>query len=294
MIIYNFSEQIFQKINNPEKAYWLGFLYADGYIMSQGHSFGCTLQAQDKEHLIKFLKFLNVEPLEDCLKYSEDTNSYRWILTRASTYQDLLNLGFTSTKSQENNLNVWNNIPDIYKKEFILGLWDGDGSFSITPKGMRLANLVSNNDSLITTINNYINFNLGENFSLMHSRTEGDPYPRIRFAQDKAKIFGDWLYKENYSFILKRKYEIYKKFPLIQGHGRSGWDNKSTKGILCIDSNKKYITVKECCENEFGIVTPTMRSAVGRVCRGESKSYKGKKFRYLTEIEREEIRSSGK
>lgn len=293
MIIYNFSERIFQSIDTPEKAYWLGFFYADGYLMSQGNSFGCALQEQDKDHLIKFLKFLNVDPLENCLKYQNNTHSYRWILTRQSTYQDLLNLGFIVDKSQENNLNVWNNIPIQYKKPFILGLWDGDGSFSITPKGMRLANFISNNDLLIEEINNYINSNLGENFSLMHHRTSGDPYPRIRFAQDKAKIFGDWLYSENYPFVLTRKYECYKNFPPIQGRSHSGLDNKRSKGVLCINSNKKYPSARACGEEEYGFTTPTMLSAIGQVCRKERKSYKGKQFRYLTDQEREDLKNNG-
>ena len=32
MIKYNFKEDIFSKIDTAEKAYWLGFLYADGSI----------------------------------------------------------------------------------------------------------------------------------------------------------------------------------------------------------------------------------------------------------------------
>ena len=29
---YNYNEKYFEEINTERKAYWLGFLYADGYI----------------------------------------------------------------------------------------------------------------------------------------------------------------------------------------------------------------------------------------------------------------------
>lgn len=32
MIKYTFNENIFSVIDTPEKAYWAGFLYADGYL----------------------------------------------------------------------------------------------------------------------------------------------------------------------------------------------------------------------------------------------------------------------
>ncbi len=33
---YKINESIFEEINTPEKAYWLGFLYADGWISKNG------------------------------------------------------------------------------------------------------------------------------------------------------------------------------------------------------------------------------------------------------------------
>ena len=63
MIKYNFSESIFQTIDSPEKAYWLGFLYADGYNSYKGIVSLC-LNEEDVDHLEKFKKILNAKDIK--------------------------------------------------------------------------------------------------------------------------------------------------------------------------------------------------------------------------------------
>lgn len=53
-----FNENIFDLIDTEEKAYWLGFIYADGYVSSSNNQFELSLQGSDVEHLNKFNKFM--------------------------------------------------------------------------------------------------------------------------------------------------------------------------------------------------------------------------------------------
>ncbi len=286
IIKYNFKENIFSNIDTSEKAYWVGFLYADGSISGNSNTIYLALKADDKQHLIDFENFLQME--ESSLRYEEKTNSWHFSVTREQTYKDLVNLGFTNEKSYDTSLNVWNNIPNKFKKDFILGLWDGDGSFFISSEGKQYASLISNNDLLIETLTNYINSNVESELCNKKDRTPGDPYPRLRIYSNKAKIFGDWLYKDISYPILQRKYNIYKTFH-IGTKAHNGWDNCKTKGILCIESGKKYITAKECCVSEFGIDNPGAINNIRAVCRGDRQQTRGKHFRYLTEEERKEM-----
>ncbi len=65
---------IFNEIDTEEKAYWLGFLYADGCVMDN-HIFKLTLSDQDEDHLIKFCKFIGYEK-----EYSvEKRGSFRYV-----------------------------------------------------------------------------------------------------------------------------------------------------------------------------------------------------------------------
>ena len=53
-----FNENVFDSIDTEEKAYWLGFIFADGYISLKGNSFELSLKGSDSEHLDKFNKFM--------------------------------------------------------------------------------------------------------------------------------------------------------------------------------------------------------------------------------------------
>ena len=55
----NINSNIFNTIDTEEKAYWLGFLYADGNVLDN-NTISLELSTVDKEHLIKFNSFLNL------------------------------------------------------------------------------------------------------------------------------------------------------------------------------------------------------------------------------------------
>lgn len=203
---YYFDYDIFSKIDNAEKAYWIGFLYADGYILSEKGGFGCGLNQKDREHLIKFVNFLGVNTL-DCIKNDNINNSCKVMLHDINLYEDLVKLGFNSNKSYDKTSIVFDNIPNELKKFFILGFWDGDGYVSITGEGKNQTGCISNNESLIDAFVSYVNSILGKDFC----KKNFYDYPRIRIYTNKAKTFLDWLYSDTPTF-LERKHEIYLNF----------------------------------------------------------------------------------
>lgn len=58
---YNYNTTYFEKIDSPEKAYWLGFLYADGCVRKNGKSLilEITLSKTDKLQLEKLRNVLS-------------------------------------------------------------------------------------------------------------------------------------------------------------------------------------------------------------------------------------------
>lgn len=55
---YSLNEHVFDVIDNQEKAYWLGFLMADGYNHQTKSCVALRLKAEDREILEKFKLFL--------------------------------------------------------------------------------------------------------------------------------------------------------------------------------------------------------------------------------------------
>ena len=53
-----FDNTVFDKIDTEEKAYWLGFIVADGYLNINKHMLRIKLGNRDRSHLIKFIKFV--------------------------------------------------------------------------------------------------------------------------------------------------------------------------------------------------------------------------------------------
>lgn len=121
-----FNSAVFDVIDSEEKAYWLGFIFADGYINNyashpnHGYGFELSLQLSDIKHLEKFNKFISNKC---CVK--SDNFRCRVCLHSKHLWETLNNLGCTPCKSL--TLKFPTNIPQTLIKHFIRGYWDGDG-----------------------------------------------------------------------------------------------------------------------------------------------------------------------
>lgn len=125
--------QAFQNIDTAEKAYWLGFIAADGCIYTRKKNASIILNIHEKDtiQLENFKKFLNsdVEILHYIQNngFSNNTPMVKLVLNSVEMAQDLIDKGITPRKS------LTLKPPKIEKKfylPFILGYFDGDGSIS--------------------------------------------------------------------------------------------------------------------------------------------------------------------
>lgn len=131
---YFYNENYFKQIDTEEKAYWLGFLYADGCITRfyrneklKSMSLELTLQEEDKEHLQKFLAALQSNvPIQNKTiggKYKAN----RVVINCTSMCRDLINLGCTPQKSLILEFPSEDILPKSFINSFIRGYFDGDG-----------------------------------------------------------------------------------------------------------------------------------------------------------------------
>lgn len=130
--ISKFNEHVFDNIDTEEKAYWLGFIFADGYISSSNYLFELSLSINDLSHLQKFAKFMQHRDPNHIII---DSHRCRWCIGSKYLWNVLNSYGCTPKKSltlRFPNQSIFRNKNLI--KHFIRGYIDGDGSISYRDK----------------------------------------------------------------------------------------------------------------------------------------------------------------
>lgn len=137
-IKYEVDENFFEVIDTEEKAYWLGFLYADGYVKKR-QSNSCIIELSlaeiDYNHVLKFKNSLksNYAISKKIVKLqNKEFVAYRFSIYREKMYMDLVNKGCVENKSlilKFPEYTIFSN-QDLVK-HFIRGYVDGDGSLGI-------------------------------------------------------------------------------------------------------------------------------------------------------------------
>lgn len=125
---YPRNEFYFSKIDTEEKAYWLGFLYADGCVHS--NSYEISVNITDKEHVKKFQKA--IEAINHKITITNDKRwenaktLYQFSIKDKQLHEDLTKWGCIPQKSLK--IDKIPNIPRDFVSHFIRGYFDGDGS----------------------------------------------------------------------------------------------------------------------------------------------------------------------
>lgn len=115
----------FKTINTSEKAYWLGFLYADGCVTSNHKATIIELSKIDKYHLEKFNNCIQSD-----YPISDRENSVRLAISRKEFAEYLINDGCIPRKSLILTFPDESILSKQFIKYFILGYFDGDGCLS--------------------------------------------------------------------------------------------------------------------------------------------------------------------
>lgn len=127
-IVTNF----FEIIDTEEKAYWLGFLYADGYVNKLGSAIEVGLAIVDKQHLELFRDTVapSVPIVERTTQAGNDKDypSCRLSVCGAEFVKHLTNKGCLNNKSLTLTFPSEQLVPLRLQNHFIRGYFDGDGS----------------------------------------------------------------------------------------------------------------------------------------------------------------------
>lgn len=125
---YPRNEYYFSKIDTEGKAYWLGFLYADGCVHSNNYEI--SINITDKEHVQKFQQAIGaishkIAETQD-ERFSAAKTLYRFSIKDKQLHTDLIKWGCVPQKTLI--IDKIPNIPRDYVSHFLRGYFDGDGS----------------------------------------------------------------------------------------------------------------------------------------------------------------------
>lgn len=193
---YTYYEDVFEVIDTEEKAYWLGFLSADGSVCN--NIVELQLKEADASHVDKFAKFMSPDLIG---RPKPQTNSYRVSVCNKKIADDLTKLGVTPNKSL--TLEFCEQVPKELLHHYIRGYIDGDGTIHIRKDGQAIVEVLGTEQFLNRIVQS---LNLKHNKKKNHGKALS-----IRYSGSKqVKAILDVLYKDA-TVYLERKYEIYKR-----------------------------------------------------------------------------------
>lgn len=128
---FSVNHDFFECIDSADKAYWLGFLYADGYVTKQ-HKIGLALSKADASHVEQFRKAVeSTHTIHSYFSRGFSRSEYvRLIFSSQKMVKDLERLGCVQQKSLILAFPSDKQVPSTYLKDFVRGYIDGDGSIT--------------------------------------------------------------------------------------------------------------------------------------------------------------------
>lgn len=210
--IYEYNDDYFEKIDTEEKAYWLGFIYADGSIVDAPNGMykklEIGLKESDRGHLVKFLNGIggSEEQINNRIikLKGKEYGSSRVCISCTKMCEDLIRHGATQRKSL--TLKFPQHIHMDLLKHFLRGYFDGDGCISYR-KGYdnyRIA-LVGTEDFLSGFLNYFKKYNV--RCVKMQQKSGQNAFQLEKAGLDCILILNH-LYEEA-NVYLERKFDLY-------------------------------------------------------------------------------------
>lgn len=241
--VYSYDEEYFKNIDTPEKAYWIGFIAADGNIYRrEGHLglISISVKDNDIELLENFQQELKtakpISVIRD--KRRENTKMATLQISSDLLCNQLLEIGIGIRKTFDLSISqIFSNIPKKFWSSFILGYFDGDGSIDIPDNGIAGSHLriVGPIKSLEDFKEILSIFNIGCSI-IKDKRTYNEPFGSLEFKNTTEKYtFLKFIYNLNVKCLNRKKERANELIKRIE--------NNSTNRSENIEAQKFYKSV---------------------------------------------------
>lgn len=217
--IRKFNDTYFQIIDSPNKAYFLGLIYADGWVIYDEkvgtYELGLQLQSQDKYILEKLNQelggvhdIIHTPSRKKIIKGVETISNEQDILRVYSKQlvNDLMALNIVPNKTK---CSLYPIIPDKYFFDFLRGYIDGDGCYYINRNGSCEVTITCSQKQPLE----WVSFTLQQmNINTSVYQEYDKKYRLYCFRKDDVKTLINKLYYNIDIFCLIRKYNKIKSY----------------------------------------------------------------------------------
>ena len=194
-ILYKANENFFSSIDTESKAYWLGFIGADGNVEKTLLRLRILLNDKDEKHLEKFQK--DIETNSPIRKVGE--NKVYIAVCCKRICEDLSKLGVIPNKTLTYN-NNWDAIPEELWHHYIRGYFDGDGSIWKQKRDNYWGINFTGSHYLINSLRDrlpvYTSLSIRENVSVISTMNKTSIVQLINYMYNDATIYLDRKYEK--------------------------------------------------------------------------------------------------
>jgi hypothetical protein len=233
----------FDNIDTPEKAYWLGFLFADGCINKRK----VTLALKDADPVIQFQKAIGSKHKIGIYHiFDKRTNRiYKRISIQVTSekFANILIKKFGLGSANYKNYK-FPDIPEKLYSHFLRGVFDGDGHISKDKKRAKVVIVIS--DKMCKFVQKLLKEKFDINPTKLQKLTDNKNYKiSILSIANKSIDFLNWIYKDSIPETrLDRKYTRYIEFKKY-AESKIGIYNLAKYNGLRISTNPKSIKENE-------------------------------------------------
>lgn len=204
-----FNDTYFDEINKKEKAYFLGLIYADGYISNECE-LGISLIYTDRRILDLLNQELGGVHIVKERKRNTSFNGYDYITHSADfrvyskpIYDGLTKNGISARKT---NSNIYPKIDGEFIQHFIRGYFDGDGCvYKHTHQGYNMVHFTCSNKKFLEYLDGVITKNIGIHGKIYKEKDK--KYRLMYYRRTDAESLLNYMYYDSDNLRLERKYE---------------------------------------------------------------------------------------
>lgn len=216
------NENYFDSIDTEQKAYILGFFYADAYNSTDNYQIKLTLAVKDLE-ILKKLSFIFYN--KEKLYYHQ--NYISLVIYNKRMSLALAKLGCTQKKTF--SITFPNFLSKEFHNHFVRGYFDGDGCLYINDKIGKIS--IASTHDMLFGIKKILQENLNINCQIKKPKNKNIYYLYIT-GNRQTNTFLNWLYKDS-TIFLERKWQknlVFKEIILNLNQNKANNCNQNMIG----------------------------------------------------------------